>query len=111
MAAKQPRLSFLASIGPTRRRAERAAASRVDELDRLTDEDLLGHYGAQRLELLTDDRGRQYEVQIAVRRDGSGLELTVSVADLPRRRTLVGDGFRRHKGQTTSRIALLYFSD
>lgn len=111
MAANQPRLSFLASIGPTRRRAERVAAARVDQLDRLTDEDLLGHYEAQRLELLTDDRGRQYEAQITTRRDGSGLELTVNVADLPRRRTLVGVGFRRHQGETTSRIALLYFSD
>jgi hypothetical protein len=83
----------------------------VDELDRLADEDLLRHYRAQRLELLTDDRGRQYEAEIAVRRDGSDLEVTVTVADLPRRRTLVGDGFRRREGKTNGRIALLYFSD
>lgn len=109
MASDQPRLSFWASIGPTRRRADKVSKSRVDELDRLPDEDLVREFEVPRSEVLTDDRGRRYEAEISVTRDGRELELTVKVADLPRRRTLVGDGFRRRDGETYGRTVLLYF--
>lgn len=110
MTRDQPRLSFWASIGPTRRRAAKVAASRVDELDQLPDKDLLREFEEPSKELLADDRGRRYEAEISVSRKDRDVELTVSVADLPRRRTLVGEGFRRRHGETCGRTVLLYFS-
>jgi len=104
-----PRLSFLASVGRTGRRAKKVAAERVDELDRLPDEQLVTRFGESCTEVVTDDRGRRYEAEISVSREGRGLELTVKVADLPRRRTLVGDGVVRRDGATCGRRVLLYF--
>lgn len=111
MARDQPRLSFWASIGPTRRRADEVATSRVDELDQLSDEVLLQLFPKPVTELVSDNQGRRYEVQVSVLSEGRRLELTARVADLPQRRTLVGHGFRRYDGLTTGRTALLYFQD
>jgi len=43
--------------------------------------------------------------------EGRDLELTISVADLPRRRALVGDGFVRRDVVTCGRKVLLYVRD
>ncbi len=72
MAQAEPRLSFWASIGPTRRRAEKIAERRVDELGWLPDETLVTKFEAPRTEVLTDDRGRRYEAEISVACEGRG---------------------------------------
>jgi len=109
--AVEARLSFLASIGPTHRRAEKVAARRVDELDALPDDELVARFTKPRIEVLTDERGRRFEGEVSVAREGEDLELAVSVTDLPRRRTLIGDGFLRRDGVTCGRTVRLYVQD
>jgi len=109
--ADEPRLSFWASIGPTFRRVEKVAAERVEELHWLPDEKLVTKFKEPCTEVLTDHRGRRYEAEISVSCEGRDLELTISVADLPRRRALVGDGFVRRDGVTCGHKMLLYFRD
>ena len=77
----------------------------------MSDEHLLGRFAVSQAEVLVDDRGRRYEAEIAAERKGRDLTLTVTVADLPRRRALVGHGFQRRDGETLARTVALYFND
>jgi hypothetical protein len=100
-------------FGRRRRARRRLAEGRLRELARLPFATLAqGPETPGDPEVVTDSRGRRYEVATAVEPEGDArIHVLVSVTDLPRRRRVTDDGFvmDRERGMIARTVLLRFY--